>query len=66
MALAGIVNYRQLIHFFRYFLVLAFFIGAVLTPPDVITQILLATPLVLLYAASILFAFFFGERPEKE
>ena len=66
LAIAGIVNYRQLIHFFRYFLVIAFVVGAILTPPDVITQILLAMPLTLLYGASILVAYFFGERPEKE
>ncbi len=62
LAFAGIVNYRQLIHFFRYFIVLAFVIGAVLTPPDVITQILLATPLIFLYAVSIIVAYFFGEQ----
>ena len=63
LALAGIVNYRQLIHFFRYFLVLAFVIGAVLTPPDIITQMLLAAPLIVLYAMSVGFAYAFGERP---
>ena len=63
LALAGIVNYRHLIHFFRYFMVLAFVIGAILTLPDVITQLLLATPLVVLYAASIVVAYLFGERP---
>lgn len=62
LALAGIVNHRQLIHFFRYFLVLAFVLGALLTPPDVITQALLAAPLIVLYALSIGIAYIFGEK----
>jgi Tat protein translocase TatC len=65
LSLAGIVNYRQLIHFFRYFLVLAFVIGALLTPPDVITQALLAAPLIVLYALSIAVAYIFGEKQSE-
>jgi sec-independent protein translocase protein TatC len=38
----------------RYFIVLAFIIAAVLTPPDVISQASLAVPLLLLYEGSIL------------
>jgi Tat protein translocase TatC len=64
LAIAGIVDYKQLIHFFRYFFVLSVIIGAILTPPDVVTQLLLAFPLVILYAFSILVAYFFGERPD--
>ncbi len=40
----------------RYFIVLMFVIAAMLTPPDLVTQVLLAIPLVLLYEVSILFA----------
>ncbi|MBW2276311.1 MAG: hypothetical protein JRF63_02400, partial [Deltaproteobacteria bacterium] len=42
---------------------LAFVFSAMLTPPDVITQILLAAPLVVLYFISVLVAYFVGERP---
>ena len=35
---------------------------AVLTPPDVITQLSLATPLVVLYSPSIVVAYLFGEK----
>ncbi len=66
LAIAGIVNYRQLIQFFRYFFVVAVVVGAMLTPPDVITQLLLALPLVVLYAISILVAYFFGDRPPPD
>lgn len=66
LAIAGIVNYRQLIQFFRYFFVVAVIVGAMLTPPDVITQLLLALPLTVLYAISILVAYFFGDRPPSD
>lgn len=37
----------------RYFIVIAFIIGAILSPPDVFSQVLMAVPLVLLYEVSI-------------
>ena len=65
LSMAGIVNYKQLIKFFRWFIVLAVLFGAMLTPPDVITQLLLATPLVLLYLISIVVAYIFGPKPDE-
>ena len=65
LSIAGIVNYKQLIGFFRYFFVISVIIGALLTPPDVVTQLLLALPLSLLYGLSIIVAYLFGDRPEK-
>jgi sec-independent protein translocase protein TatC len=38
----------------RYFIVVAFVIAAVLTPPDVISQASLAIPLLILYEGSII------------
>lgn len=49
----GLITSQQLISKARYFIVLAFVIAAVLTPPDVISQCSLAVPLVFLYAGSI-------------
>lgn len=46
---AGIVTYEQLKGAWRYAVVGAFAIAAVLTPPDVMSQFLLAVPLILLY-----------------
>lgn len=37
----------------RYFIVIAFIIGAILSPPDVFSQVLMAIPLVALYEVSI-------------
>ncbi|MCB9729929.1 MAG: twin-arginine translocase subunit TatC [Deltaproteobacteria bacterium] len=56
LALFGIVNYRSLLRFFRYFVVLSFVIGAILTPPDPMSQVLMAVPLNVLYAFGILVA----------
>ncbi len=64
LSIAGIVNYRQLLHFSRWFLVISVVLGAMLTPPDVITQLLLATPLMVLYFLSIGVAYLFGPKPD--
>jgi sec-independent protein translocase protein TatC len=49
----GILTSQQLQEKRRYFIVGAFVIAAVLTPPDVLSQLSLAGPLVLLYEGSI-------------
>ena len=58
---AGLVTRDQLKRGRRYAIVVAFVIAAVLTPPDVISQLLLAIPLVLLYEISLI-AIWFTER----
>jgi sec-independent protein translocase protein TatC len=58
---AGLVTRRQLKGGRRYAVVVAFIIAAVLTPPDVVSQLLLAVPLVLLYEVSLI-AIWFTER----
>jgi sec-independent protein translocase protein TatC len=54
LTVAGLITHRHLIKFFRYFIVVAFIISAVLTPPDPMSQILMAVPLIALYGVSIL------------
>jgi sec-independent protein translocase protein TatC len=49
----GIVTSDQLKAKRRYFIVIAFVIAAVLTPPDVLSQLSLAVPLIALYEGSI-------------
>jgi len=49
----GVVSSAQLRSWRRYFIVGAFVIAAVLTPPDVISQLSLAVPLLLLFEGSI-------------
>jgi sec-independent protein translocase protein TatC len=49
----GLLTSKQLREKRRYFIVVAFIIAAVLTPPDVLSQMSLAIPLLLLYEGSI-------------
>ena len=54
LALLGLVNDKQMMAFFKYAIVIIFIVAALLTPPDVLTQLLMAGPLLVLYGASIL------------
>ena len=49
----GVISSDSLRRWRRFAIVLAFFLGMVLTPPDPMSQILMAVPLVLLYELSI-------------
>ncbi|GIU01614.1 Sec-independent protein translocase protein TatC [Sulfurovum sp. TSL6] len=54
LALLGLVTDKTLKDFFKYAVLIIFVVAALLTPPDVLTQLLMAAPLVLLYGVSIL------------
>ncbi len=54
LALLGLVTDKTLKDFFKYAVIIIFVVAALLTPPDVLTQLLMAVPLVLLYGLSIL------------
>lgn len=54
---AGVIDHSFLIQWYRHAIVLIFIVAAVLTPPDALTQLLMAGPLLLLYALSILVAY---------
>ncbi|BDR07404.1 Sec-independent protein translocase protein TatC [Comamonas testosteroni] len=56
----GLVEIEKLKAFRGYFVVLAFVIAAVITPPDVISQLALALPMCLLYEIGILGAGWFS------
>jgi sec-independent protein translocase protein TatC len=53
LARVGIVSIDQLKKFRGYFVVAAFIVAAVVTPPDVISQLALAVPMVILYEVGI-------------
>ncbi len=67
LALLGLVTDRTLKDFFKYAIVIIFLVAALLTPPDILTQLLMAAPLVILYGVSILIvAAVNPEKPEEE
>ncbi len=55
----GMIDYKQMIHFFRYAILVIFIVSAILTPPDMVSQFLLAIPLLGLYGLSIGVAYVF-------
>jgi len=63
---AGIVSREQLRKGRRYAIVAAFAIAAVLTPPDPISQLMLAIPLSLLYEFSLVAIWFTERRRSRE
>ena len=69
LARMGIVSLEKMRDFRGYFVVLAFIIAAVVTPPDVVSQLALAVPMCLLYELGLLAAKFFikhTQAPDKE
>lgn len=62
----GIVSIQKMIDFRPYFIVIAFVIAAVVTPPDVISQLMLAIPLCLLYQFGIFLARYITPRGKDE
>ena len=66
LARVGVVNSNYLRTRRRYVIVLIFAIAAILTPPDPITQVGLAIPLLLLYELSIFTVSFTEKKKEKE
>ena len=66
LAQIGLVTDATLKSFFKYAVVLIFILSALLTPPDVITQFLMAGPLILLYGVSIMIAKAVNPEPTYE
>jgi sec-independent protein translocase protein TatC len=56
LSLLGWVNHRQLAEARAYVIVGAFIIAAVLTPPDVVSQLMLAIPMCILYEVGLIAA----------
>jgi sec-independent protein translocase protein TatC len=55
----GMIDYRMMIHHFRYAVLAIFIVAVALTPPDMISPFLLAIPLLALYGLSIGVSYFF-------
>jgi sec-independent protein translocase protein TatC len=63
---SGIVSVEKLTQARPYIIVGAFVIAAVVTPPDVLSQFMLALPMCLLFEAGLFVARFVGARPKAE
>ncbi|HFB53453.1 MAG TPA: twin-arginine translocase subunit TatC [Sulfurimonas autotrophica] len=67
LALLGLVDDKQMAAFFKYAIVIIFVVAALLTPPDVLTQLLMAGPLIILYGFSIIIVKLVNPaKPEEE
>ncbi len=61
----GVVTADKMRAFRRYAILLTFIVAAILTPPDVVSQLLMAFPMLLLYEVSILIAACFGKKTHR-
>jgi len=65
LSAAGIVNPKTYSKLRRYWIVLAFIIGAILTPPDALTQIMMTVPLLVFFEVGALGARILYKRPAQ-
>jgi len=66
LALLGLITDKSMTAFFKYAIVIIFIVAAMLTPPDVLTQLLMAGPLIILYGLSILIVKVVNPAPKEE
>lgn len=63
LAMMGLVNYKQLIKFARWWLLISAVLAAILTPADGLTMVAMLIPLNFLYWVAIVIAYFIGPKP---
>ena len=66
LAMTGVVSVEQLFKGTPYAVVAMFILGAFLTPPDFVSQVLLAGPLIVLYLLGVAVAWFFDPKRRKD
>jgi sec-independent protein translocase protein TatC len=62
----GMIDYKMMFSYWRYAVLGIFVVSAALTPPDMVSQFLLAIPLLLLYALSVGVAWMFQIDPDNK
>ena len=62
----GMIDYKMMLSYWRYAILAIFIVSAALTPPDMVSQFLLAIPLLLLYALSVGVAWMFRIEPAEK
>jgi sec-independent protein translocase protein TatC len=66
LARLGIVNAEKLRRNQKYAVLIIFIVAALLTPPDVVSQLLMAVPLMILYELGIWIAKLFSKKPSPQ
>lgn len=66
LSFLGLITHRTLLKYWRHAMVVMFIVGAMLTPPDPLTQVLLSVPLSVLYFVSVGVAWLFTTRREAK
>ncbi len=61
----GLVDYKMMLKQFRYAILIIFVVSAALTPPDMVSQFLLAIPLLFLYGISVGVSYLFRHQAAK-
>lgn len=62
LGVVGLVDHKQLWKFGRYWILIAWTLGAIFSPPDVVSQTVVSLPLTLLYFFSIVLVYLFGTK----
>jgi len=65
LSVMGIVTHRTLRKYRKFAILGSFIVAAILTPPDVVSQCLMAGPLCVLYEIGIWVAYVFGKKPKE-
>lgn len=66
LARIGLIDHLDMIRGFRYSIVAIFVVAAVITPPDVVSQLLMAIPLLILYGVGIIIAWIVSTKDRSE
>ncbi|MBN2333800.1 MAG: twin-arginine translocase subunit TatC [Deltaproteobacteria bacterium] len=66
LARIGVINAAMLVRQRKYAFLGVFVISAILTPPDVLSQLMMAGPLMILYEISIIVARIFGKKEKAD
>ncbi len=66
LSMVGLVNYLMLWRFGRWFIMIAAILGAVFSPPDTTSMVVMTVPLIVLYFISIGLVYVLGKRPTQE
>jgi sec-independent protein translocase protein TatC len=65
LTVVGLVNWKILLKFGRWWIAISTVLAALLTPPDIASQLVMLVPLVTLYYLSIFFSYLIGRFQKK-